>query len=76
MLTLTCLAEALGTSLLGGLAAYPVAKLLMHLNVAGTFVYVVPFFLSTAVGSALAFFVLAALKKCGILPHIPVIPGK
>ncbi len=75
-LSLTCLAEALGTSLLGGLAAYPVAKLLMHLNVAGTFVYVVPFFLSTAVGSALAFFVLAALKKCGILPHIPVLPGK
>ena len=30
-LSLTCVAEALGTGILGGLAAYPVAKLLMGL---------------------------------------------
>ena len=34
-LSLTCIAEALGTGILGGLAAYPVAKLLMGLEPAG-----------------------------------------
>ena len=69
-LLLTCGAEALGTGLLGGLAAYPVAKLLMNLNVAGTFVYVIPFFISTAVGSVLAFILLAILQKGGVLSRI------
>ena len=36
---LTCMAEAFGTGILGGLAAYPVAKLLMGANPAGLFVY-------------------------------------
>lgn len=69
-LLLTCTAEALGTGLLGGLAAYPVAKLLMNLNVTGTFVYVMPFFLSTAVGSVLAFVLLTVLQKGGVLTRI------
>lgn len=69
-LPLTCTAEALGTGLLGGLAAYPVAKLLMNLDVTGTFVYVIPFFISTAVGSVLAFVLLAMLQKGGVLAHI------
>ena len=42
-LWLTCIAEASGTGILGGLAAYPVAKLLMGLNPGGLFVYIVPF---------------------------------
>lgn len=71
-LALTCVAEALGTGLIGGLAAYPVAKLLMNLNVAGTFVYVIPFFISTAVGSALAFALLVVLQKGGVLARITV----
>ena len=44
-LSLTCVAEALGTGILGGLAAYPVAKLLMGLAPAGFTVYMIPFFI-------------------------------
>ena len=39
----TCVAEAFGTGILGGLCAYPVAKLLMGMEPVGLFVYVVPF---------------------------------
>lgn len=62
-----CIAEALGTGILGGLAAYPVAKLLMNLNPVGAFVYMVPFFISTAAGSILAFGLLKLLQKGGVL---------
>ena len=55
-LWLTCIAEASGTGILGGLAAYPVAKLMMGLNPGGLFVYIVPFLVSTVVGSILAYF--------------------
>ena len=43
----TCVAEALGTGILGGIAAYPVAKFLMGAEPVGLFVYVVPFLVST-----------------------------
>ena len=69
-LSLTCLAEALGTGILGGLAAYPVAKLLMGLEPAGFTVYMLPFLISTAVGSALAFAVLKILEKSHVLREI------
>lgn len=69
---LTCMAEAAGTSILGGLLAYPVAKLLMGLTPAGLFVYIVPFLVSTVVGSILAFVLIALLKKSGILNSLHV----
>lgn len=62
-LGLTCLAEALGTGVLGGLLAYPVAKLLMGITPAGFTVYIIPFFISTAAGSILAFCLLTALLR-------------
>ena len=62
-LWLTCIAEASGTGILGGLAAYPVAKLMMGLNPGGLFVYIVPFLVSTVVGSILAYFLVTALQK-------------
>lgn len=55
---ITCLAEALGTGILGALAAYPVAALLMGLNPASYTVYIVPFLLSTGAGSILAYVLL------------------
>lgn len=55
-LWLTCIAEASGTGILGGLAAYPVAKLFMGLNPGGLFVYIVPFLVSTVAGSILGIF--------------------
>lgn len=62
-----CLAETAGTSILGGLLAYPVAKLLMGAEPAGVFVYMVPFFISTAAGSILAFALVTVLEKSGVL---------
>lgn len=69
-ITLTSLAEALGTGILGGLAAYPVAKLLMNLNPEGVFVYMMPFFISTAAGSVLAFLLLTLFQKSGVLKRM------
>lgn len=66
-LALTCGAEAFGTGVLGGIAAYPVAKFLMGIAPAGMFVYVVPFLVSTVVGSILAFVLIAVLEKSGVL---------
>ena len=60
-------AEALGTGILGGLAAYPVAKLLMGLAPAGFTVYMLPFFISTFAGSVLAFVLLRVFEKSQIL---------
>ena len=69
-LDLTCVAEAFGTGVLGGLAAYPVAKLLMGLEPAGMFVYIVPFLISTVVGSILAFVLISGLEKSGVINQI------
>ena len=60
-LGITCIAEALGTGILGALAAYPVAALLMGLNPASYTVYIVPFLLSTSAGSILAYVLLRFL---------------
>lgn len=54
-LGLTCIAEALGTGILGALAAYPVAALLMGLSPASYTVYIVPFLISTGAGSIAAY---------------------
>lgn len=62
----TCVAEAFGTGVLGGIAAYPVAKYAMGLQDIGMFVYVVPFLISTVAGSILAFVLVTALKKSGV----------
>ena len=69
-LSLTCAAEAIGTGFLGGLTAYPVAKLLMGLEPAGLMVYVVPFLISTVAGSILAFALLTVMEKGGVLSQI------
>ena len=62
---LTVLAEAFGTGIIGGLAAYPIAILFMG-KVAGDiafYVYVVPFLISTVCGAALAGLVVKKFKK-------------
>lgn len=69
-LSLTCASEAFGTGILGALAAYPVAKLLMGAEPAGLFVYVVPFLISTAAGSILAFVLITVLEKGGVLGQL------
>lgn len=74
-ISLTCVAEAVGTGVFGGWLAYPVAKLAMGLKPAGMFVYVVPFLVSTVAGSILAFILLAVLKKSGFISYLEGMMG-
>lgn len=59
----TCIAETLATSILGGIAGYFVAKLFMGKLAIGLFIYVIPFFISTAAGSIIAYIILRLLKN-------------
>lgn len=69
-LSLTCLAEALGTGILGGIAAYPVALFLMGAAPAGLFIYVIPFLISTVTGSILAFLLISVFQKSGVMAQL------
>ena len=66
---LTLVAEVLGTSILGGLCAYPVAILIMGQSVADVAfsAYIVPFLVSTAGGSIIAGALVYGLKGTGAL---------
>lgn len=66
-ISVTCISEAIGTGILGGMAAYPVAKLMMGMQPEGMFVYVIPFLISTVVGSILAFILINGLKAGKLL---------
>lgn len=63
----TLCAEVIGTGVIGGLAAYPVAKLVMGLTPETYTVYIVPFLVSTVGGSIIAGVLVGALKKSGAL---------
>ena len=67
-----CVSEAFGTGVLGGLAAYPVAKLWMGIDPAGFTVYMLPFFISTAAGSLIAFALLSMLEQSRALERFKV----
>lgn len=65
----TLIAEVIGTGILGGLCAYPVAVLLMGKPAAeiAFYAYIVPFLISTVAGSILAGLLVAALQRNGTL---------
>ena len=68
-LMLTLVAEVFGTAVLGGLCAYPVAVLLMG-QPAGEvafYAYIIPFLISTAVGSVLSGVLLFSLERAKAL---------
>jgi len=68
-LMLTLAAEVFGTAVLGGLCAYPVAVLLMG-QPAGEvafYAYILPFLISTAVGSVLSGVLLFSLERAKAL---------
>ncbi|MBQ3693093.1 MAG: energy coupling factor transporter S component ThiW [Clostridia bacterium] len=69
---LTYLAEVFGTSILGGLCAYPVAVLLMGVSAGQVafYAYIIPFFISTAAGALLSAIVVETLKKTKALNFI------
>ena len=58
--------EVIGTGIIGALAAYPVAALLLS-SKAAFYGFIIPFSLSSAVGALFSAVLLLALKKSGIL---------
>lgn len=67
-ISLTLIAEAFGTSILGGLSAYPVAILLMGKSAGDIafYAYIVPFLISTVGGAFFSAILLSSLKKTGL----------
>ncbi len=72
-LSLALFGEVFGTAVLGGLCAYPIAIFLMGKSAAGLafYAYILPFLLSTAVGSFLSGALLYSLQKTGALKTMP-----
>ena len=65
----TMVGEVFGTSILGGLCAYPVAIFLMGKSAGDIafYAYIVPFLISTAVGSIIAGVLVYSLQRSGVL---------
>ena len=61
--------EVFGTSVIGGLAAYPIAIAFMGVSAAavGFGAYIVPFLISTAAGAVIVGIIVFALKRNGTL---------
>lgn len=66
-LPLAAAGEVFGTAVLGGLVAYPVAKFIMNSRTAAVFGFVIPFLVSSAGGAIIAFILLEALERTGVL---------
>ena len=66
--------EVFGTGILGGLLCYPVATLLMGQE-AALFAYVIPFLLSTAGGTIMAFVLISALYHSGAMSYLKHVLG-
>ena len=68
-LVLAYLGELVGTSILGGVLAWPLAVFDLGKE-AAIFAYVFPFFVSCAGGTIIAVFLVGALKKTGALDRV------
>lgn len=68
-ITATLIGEVFGTSVLGGLCAYPVAVFLMGQDASAIafYAYIVPFLISTAAGALISAVLVFSLKKAGVL---------
>ena len=59
--------EVVGTGIVGGMLAYPVAAFVMGNKAAALFTFVVPFLVSTCGGTVIAAVILTALDQAGVL---------
>lgn len=59
--------EVFGTSVIGGMLAYPIAAFVLHNEAAALFTFVVPFLISTAGGTILAMIITIPLSQTGLL---------
>lgn len=62
--------EIFGTSVIGGMLAYPIAKLVLGNGQAALFTFVVPFLISTCGGTMIAIILVGAMKKSGIVDKL------
>ena len=71
-IVLAIVAEVFGTAVLGGLCAYPVAIFLMGIEAGSVafYGYIIPFLVSTAVGSAISGVIIGALDRAGVLAKV------
>ena len=65
-----CAGEVLGTAVIGGMLAFPIAKFIMGNGGAALFTFVVPFLVSTAGGSIIAFAILTTLQQTKVLSQM------
>jgi energy coupling factor transporter S component ThiW len=65
-----CAGEVIGTALIGGMLAFPVARLIMGNTGAALFAFGVPFLSSTAGGTIIAAVVLTVMKQTGALAQL------
>lgn len=68
-ISLAFVGEVIGTGLIGALISYPIATVFMNRQVA-MFTYLIPFGISTLVGSIFAVILLKALEKTHILEKV------
>ena len=61
------LGEVFGTAVIGGILAFPVARLVMGNAGAALFTFVVPFLVSTAGGTAIAAVITGVMKGTGVM---------
>lgn len=71
----TCVGEVFGTGILGGLAAWPIATMILG-QTAAVYAYIGPFLVSTVGGSIIAGVVLFALKRSGGLDMMQTVVGR
>lgn len=68
----TLLAEVFGTAVIGGLLAYPVAVFIMGKNMKNVvfYAYIIPFFISTFVGTVIAGVLLYSIIKINVFSKL------
>lgn len=69
-LPLAYIGEVFGTGVIGGMLAYPVALLVIGNKEATLFGFVVPFLISTGVGTVIAIVIVSALAAGGVLGRL------
>ena len=62
--------EVVGTGIIGGVLAYPVAAVLMGNQTAALFTFVVPFLISTVVGTIMAIVITMTMQKTKVLAKL------
>ena len=69
-LWLAYIGEVFGTTIIGGMLAFPIAAFVLGNETAALFTFVVPFLISTMGGTILAAVITLAMKKSGILERM------